>query len=71
VSYSGSTAGTFTGSLNCVTTASGGPFTYPLSATVGVSLAPTVVPSLGTVGLWAMLASFLGLGMLFAARSRS
>lgn len=71
VSYSGSTAGTFTGSLNCVTTASGGPFTYPLSATVGVSLAPTVVPSLGTVGLWAMLLSFLGLGMLFAARSRS
>lgn len=71
VSYSGSSTGTFTGSLNCVTTASGGPFTYPLSVTVGQTLAPTTIPSLGTVGLWAMLLGFLGMGMFLTARSRS
>ena len=71
VSYSGSSTGTFTGSLSCVTTASGGPFTYPLSVTVGQSLAPTTIPSLGTVGLWAMLLGFLGMGMFLTARSRS
>ena len=72
VSYSGSSAGTFTGSLDCVTTASGGPFTYPLSVTVGQSLAPTptTIPSLGTVGLWAMLLGFLGMGLFLTARNR-
>jgi len=71
VSYSGSSTGTFTGSLSCVTTASGGPFTYPLSVTVGQTLAPTTIPSLGTVGLWTMLLGFLGMGMFLTARSRS
>ena len=74
VTYTGSAVGTFTGSLNCTTTASGGPFTYPLSATVTAGAppaAPRTVPSMGAIGTWILVLSVLGLGMLFGVRARS
>jgi hypothetical protein len=72
VSYTGSTAGTFAGSLSCTTTASGGPFTYPLSATVGAPVVSAVtVPATGTIALLLLVLSVLGMGMLFGARARS
>jgi hypothetical protein len=56
VTYNGTVAGTFTGSLTCtpVAPATGGPFVYTLSTTV--SPAPVVgpavsVPTLGALGL--------------------
>lgn len=70
VSYSGTSAGTFTGSLNCTTSGTGGPFTYPLSVTVGVATRPAVVPTMNAVGTWALILSVLGLGMFFGARVR-
>ena len=70
VAYSGTSAGTFTGTLDCTTTAAGGPFTYPLSVTVGQITRPAVVPSMNAVGTWALILSVLGLGMFFGARVR-
>ena len=70
VTYSGTTAGTFTGSLDCTTSGTGGPFTYPLSVTVGVATRPAVVPTMNAVGTWALILSVLGLGMFFGARVR-
>lgn len=71
VAYSGSTAGTFTGTLNCTTTGTGGPFTYPLSVTVGQASRPAVVPTMGAVSTWILILSVLGMGMFFGARARS
>lgn len=70
VTYSGTSAGTFTGSLDCTTSGTGGPFTYPLSVTVGVATRPAVVPTMNAVGTWALILSVLGLGMFFGARVR-
>lgn len=71
VSYSGSTVGTFTGSLSCTTSGTGGPFTYPLSVTVGTPAVARTVPTMGAIGTWILVLSVLGLGMLFGARARS
>jgi hypothetical protein len=74
VTYTGSAVGTFTGSLTCTTNAAGGPFTYPLSATVTAGAPPAAartVPSMGAIGTWILVLSVLGMGMLFGARARS
>lgn len=70
VTYTGSTPGTFTGTLDCTTSGSGGPFTYPLVATVGAPIIATTVPSMGAVSTWILVLSVLGLGMFFGARVR-
>lgn len=70
VSYSGSTAGTFTGSLSCTTTGSGGPFTYPLSATVGQPFAAITVPTMSALGTLLLVLGVLGFGMFFGGRVR-
>ena len=56
VTYTGATAGTFTGTLTCTSTApaTGGPFVYNLSTTVQAApaIGPTVqVPTIGAFGL--------------------
>ncbi len=71
VTYTGSTAGTFTGSLTCTTTGTGGPFTYPLSVTVGSLIVATTVPTMDSIGMWILILSVLGFGLLFGARARS
>ncbi|MCX7557332.1 hypothetical protein OS187_10980 [Xanthomonadaceae bacterium JHOS43] len=70
VTYSGSGIGTFNGSLDCTTTGSGGPFSYPLVATVGAPAVAVTVPSLGVASFWALILGALGLGMLSVARVR-
>ncbi len=67
-----------TATLACTETATptvaGSPFTRSWNLTCPAApavLAPTTIPSLGTVSLWMMVLSFLGLGMLFATRARS
>lgn len=71
VTYNGSTAGTFTGTLDCTTSGTGGPFTYPLSVTVGTPAVARTVPSMGALSTWILVLSVLGLGMLFGARVRN
>ena len=69
VTYTGSTAGTFTGTLNCSTTGNAQTFTYPLSVVVGgVPVAVVPVPTLSLMGSLMLLAGFLGLGMFMANR---
>ncbi len=72
VTYTGSTAGTFNGTLNCSTTGNAQTFTYPLSVVVGaapVAAAPVIpVPALSLMGSLMLLAGFLGLGMYMANR---
>ncbi len=67
-----------TATLACTETATptvaGSPFTRSWNLTCPAAptvLVPTTIPSLGTVSLWMMVLSFLGLGMLFATRARS
>jgi len=71
VSYSGSMPGTFTGTLNCTTSGSGGPFTYPLSVTLGAPIVAVSVPAAGLISTWLLVLSVLGMGLLFGARARS
>lgn len=71
ISYTGTTAGTFAGSLTCtsVTPATGGPFVYPLSITVGAPVVlATQVPSLNMLGLLALIAGMIGLGFMVSRR---
>ena len=71
VTYTGSTAGTFTGVLDCTTSGTGGPFTYPISVVVGpaaVAAPLTPVPTLSLVASLMLLGGFLGLGMFMANR---
>ena len=64
VTYTGSVIGTFTGSLNCTTTGTGGPFTYPLSVTVGAGISMVAVPALSSFGTWLLVLGALGIGLL-------
>jgi subtilisin-like proprotein convertase family protein len=69
VSYAGTTAGTFTGSLSCVAAPAGGTFVYPLSVTVGAPVAlVTQVPSLNMLGLLALIAGIIGVGFMVSRR---
>lgn len=71
VTYTGSTPGTFNGTLNCFTTGNAQTFTYPLSVVVGPApvAAPVIpVPTLSLMGSLMLLAGFLGLGMFMANR---
>ena len=69
VSYTGTTVGTFTGSLSCVAAPAGGTFVYPLSVTVGVAVPlATQVPSLNVLGLLALIAGVIGLGFMVGRR---
>ncbi len=69
VSYVGTTAGTFTGSLSCVAAPAGGTFVYPLSVTVGAPVAlVTQVPSLNMLGLLALIAGIIGVGFMVSRR---
>ena len=71
VTYTGSTAGTFTGVLDCTTSGTGGPFTYPISVVVGpaqVAAPLTPVPTLSLFATLMLLAGFLGLGVFMANR---
>ena len=69
VTYTGSTVGTFSGTLNCSTTGNAQTFTYPLSVVVGpVAAAVLPVPTLSFMGSLMLLAGFLGLGMFMANR---
>ena len=72
VSYSGLNPGTFSGGLSCtsVAPATGGPFVYTFSTTVGVpAVINTVqVPALGNISLLFLIAGFLGLGVALLAR---
>ncbi len=64
VTYTGSAVGTFTGTLNCTTTGSGGPFTYPLSVTVGAGASAVSVPAMGSFATWILILSAFGAGLL-------
>lgn len=69
VTYTGSTVGTFNGTLNCSTTGNAQTFTYPLSVVVGgAPVAVVPVPTLSVMGSLLLLAGFLGLGMFMANR---
>lgn len=71
VTYTGTAAGTFAGSLSCAAVAPsvGGPFVYPLSITVGAPVAlATQVPSLNMLGLLALIAGIIGLGFMVTRR---
>jgi hypothetical protein len=69
VTHTGTTAGTFAGSVTCtpVAPAAGGPFTYFFSTTVAAAAPIVAVPSLNIVGMLALLAG-LGLFGAFAVR---
>jgi hypothetical protein len=69
VIYTGSVAGTFTGSLDCTSSTTGGPFNYPLSVTVGVAIG-VPVPALSVAATWTLILSALGLGLLGLAMGR-
>jgi hypothetical protein len=73
VTFTGNVAGTFTGTLTCtpVAPATGGPFTYPLSTTVGLPIATVAVPTLGNFGLLLLVAGFLGLGVVLVNRRQA
>lgn len=69
VTYTGSTVGTFIGTLTCTTTGNAQTFTYPISVVVGPAPAPlTAVPTLSLFSSLMLLAGFLGLGMFMANR---
>lgn len=69
VTYTGSTVGTFTGNLDCTTTGSGGPFSYPLSVTVGAAIGPAIaVPTLSVAGILMLVLGALGMGLWGSAR---
>ena len=69
VTFTGSTVGTFTGTLTCSTTGNAQTFTYPISVVVGPVPAVVVpVPTLSLLGSLMLLAGFLGLGMFMANR---
>jgi hypothetical protein len=76
VTFTGTTSGTFTGTAVCTPVApgaTGGPFTYNFSTTVAAPVAvPTIaVPSLNSFGLLALIAGFLGLGMVLVNRRQA
>lgn len=74
VTYTGTVAGTFTGGLTCtpVAPATGGPFVYTLSTTVGVPFVNAVqVPALGNISLMLLIAGFLGLGAVLVGRRQA
>jgi hypothetical protein len=65
ITYTGATVGTFAGTLDCTTTGTGGPFTFPLGVTVGAGfVAPAVIPAMGSLGTWILILSALGFGLL-------
>ncbi len=67
VTYTGSTAGTFNGTLNCTAAGVGGQtLSYPIRVTVDPVVIP--VPTLSFMGSLMLLAGFLGLGMFMANR---
>jgi hypothetical protein len=68
VSYTGTTVGTFTGTLTCTSNTAGGPFVYPLG--VVVSGAVVSVPTLGQGGLWLLILGAMGLGLLSISAGR-
>ena len=71
VTYTGSTAGTFNGTLTCNTTGNAQTFAYPISVVVGsapVAVPVIPVPALSLMGSLMLLAGFLGLGMFMANR---
>ncbi len=71
VTYTGSTVGSFTGTLVCtpLAPATGGPFTYNLRA--GVASPSIAVPALGNISLMLLVAGFLGLGMVLVGRRQA
>ena len=72
VTYTGTAAGTFTGTLVCTpvsAAATGGPFTYNLRASVALPSVP--VPALGNISLMLLIAGFLGLGMVLVGRRQA
>jgi len=74
VTYTGAVAGTFAGGLSCTPAApaTGGPFIYTLSTTVGVPAVNTVqVPALGNISLMLLIAGFLGLGVVLVGRRQA
>ena len=72
VNYNGAIPGTFVGGLSCtpIAPATGGPFIYTLSTTVGVPVATSTiqVPALSNIGLMFLIAGFLGLGVVLIGR---
>ncbi len=69
VTFTGSTVGTFAGTLTCNTTGNAQTFTYPISVVVGPIVVPVIpVPTLSLMGSLLLLAGFLGLGMFMANR---
>ena len=72
VTYTGTAAGTFTGTLVCTpvsAAATGGPFTYSLRASVVLPTVP--VPALGNISLMLLIAGFLGLGVVLVGRRQA
>ncbi len=64
VTYTGSVPGTYTGNLTCSSTSPGGPFTYPLSITVGPALSILPVPAMGLNGTLLLILGAMGMGLL-------
>ena len=74
VSYSGSNPGTFAGGLSCTSAApaTGGPFVYTLSTTVGTPFVNAVqVPTLSSTSLMFLIAGFMGLGLVLLSRRQN
>ncbi len=70
VTYTGSTVGTFNGTLECTTTANGGPFSYPLSATVqAIPVVAVPVPLLSDWNKLLLLLAAMGCGVWFVRAS--
>ncbi len=74
VTFTGATAGTFTGNLVCNVAApgTGGPFTYAVTTTVNGVVVPQIqVPALGNISLMLLIAGFLGLGAMLVGRRQA
>jgi hypothetical protein len=62
VTYTGTTPGTYLGTLTCTSNTTGGPFSYPLS--VNVAAVAVMVPTMNFVGMLLLVLSAMGLGLL-------
>ena len=74
VTHTGSTAGSFAGTVTCTGPAgtAGGPFVYNFTTNVSAAVVPIIpVPALGNISLMLLMAGFLGLGMVLVGRRQA
>ncbi len=74
VTHTGSTAGSFAGTVTCTGAAgsTGGPFVYNFTTNVSAAVVPIIpVPALGNISLMLLMAGFLGLGVVLVGRRQA